>query len=196
MRLWKILPRPYLIRPGVEISGVAVGSDGPRQSCFIVPIYVADGEGVDETAWGVRPTSTGRPRLVANSDPNVGWIMRLSTYTRPGKAVGQILVVENSKGGFSRLGYGVAGDAEGMMRWEEALVEVQGSVDFILLCTGPPDQLIRVTGTDIQQEELVGDWPEEDWLRIDDPRIEKFEGGKYGIEEKDDSNGQRPEENG
>lgn len=178
MKLWRIRGREHGLKNGVQIFGQGLGSYGPQQTMFIVPIKGQD-RPVDELAWGVKPSFSQKPMLVANTDDSLGVILFLTSYNRPGKSIGRLFVAAD--GGLSNvtlIGHGIGGLADGSVTWEEALFAVQGSATFVVRHTGPPDALVLVDGWEVDYQELSQDeidrQVDAELVRLNDPRIARW----------------------
>lgn len=176
MRIHNVRPYEYTVKPGVVITAISVGSKGPGQSLFLIPVRAPE-EAAREDEWDIRPTSSGKPQIVANSNKAPGLIIRLSTFNRPGKRNGKLFVNSESLPAVQCIGYGIAGDPETGVMWEEAVIKVDGPALFYLLNVGPPNELIVVS----DDLEGVIHQPVEDlepgdseYIRIDDPRITRW----------------------
>lgn len=182
MQLWNVNLRDHGLRSGARVRGISLGSDGPGQSCFIIPVKSPMDDEIDPNAWGLLPTQTQKPQIIANSDNREGTIALLSTFNRPGKRMGQIYVIDN--GQLSRslrvIGFGIGGEIDGGVRWEEAVVAVpnDGEANFYLANVGPPDTLISIRGKEVITTEIapaeLEDRIDGELIRIDDPRLVRW----------------------
>lgn len=178
MKLWRVRGREHGLRGGTRMFAQGLGSYGPQQKMFIVPIKGQDKE-VNEAAWGVRPSYNKKPMLIANTDPSVGVILFLTSYNRPGKSIGHVFVAHD--GGLENVqvvGYGIGGTEDGAVTWEETLVVARGTVTFVIRHTGPPDAIVLVDGWEVEYQELSQDeidrQVDAELVRLDDPRITRW----------------------
>lgn len=181
MKTWQIRGRDYSVGHNATVFGIGLGSYGPSQSCFIVPIRGQDRE-VNERAWGIQPSLSGKPMIVSNADESEGVIMHLSSFNRMGKAVGNIYAVDNGDlKNIVSVGYGVGGLPEGGVTWEEALLLVRGGATFFLNQVGPPDAIVIVSGEEVMYREIASQeidrWVEGDLVRLDDSRVARWKAG-------------------
>lgn len=178
MKLWRVRGREHGLENGVRLFAQGLGSYGPQQTLFLIPIKGRDKE-VDETAWGIKPSYTGKPVIMSNYDPTPGVILCLSSYNRPGKAIGRLYIADD--GGLSNVtlvGLGVGGTENGSVTWEEAVVAVRNSATLIIQHTGPPDALVLVDGEEVEYREVSADELEQqvdaEFVRIDDSRVARW----------------------
>jgi hypothetical protein len=171
MRIHNLVPCEHVIRPGIVINAVSVGSKGPGQSLFLVPMRSKEDE-VDDTLWGLLPTSSGKPQIVANIDPKPGVLLRLSTYNRAGKRIGRLFLRSDCLDNVVCVGFGIAGDELGELLWEEAIFAVSGSACFFLLNVGPPNELVFVEDGEVTRLPAEqGDLDDAEYVRVDDPNV-------------------------
>lgn len=182
MRLYNAVLRDHGIKEGIAVHGIGLGNSGPGQTCLVVPIKShPQDDPPDPRAWGLRPSTSGLPQIVANADPTPGSLVMLTTYNRVDIRLGNIYVLEDSSlDDLMVVGYGVGGNANGSVLWDEALVQVTGDkpVRFFLENVGPPNTLVVVTGEEVFTEELTPSEQAErlssDLIRIDDPRLNRW----------------------
>jgi len=184
MKLWRVRGREYGLRNGVRMFAQGLGSYGPGQTMFLVPIKGQDRE-VNEAAWGVKPSFNKKPMLVANSDADMGVVLYVTSYNRPGKSIGRVFVADD--GGLSNVtvvGFGVGGTEDGAVTWEEALIAVTGSATLVIRHTGPPDAVVLVDGWEVDYQEWSADELERqvdaELVRMDDPRILRWKPDEPG----------------
>lgn len=143
MYLVNITPREFILKDTpdelVTITGVGVGTSNENGVLFIVPIHI-DADEVDPAKWGLEPTMRGFPKLRSNSDATLGTIVRISSFTEPGKSVGKIYVVPHNN--LRIIGYGVG--AMQNSRWEEVIVECRDETEFYVQPTSGPDYYLTV----------------------------------------------------
>lgn len=178
MRLWQVRGKEYGLRRNMKVFAVGLGSYGPSQTCFLVPLKGQDRE-VDESAWGLQASFRGKPMLVANTDHTPGVVLFLTSFNRPGKQIGRLYVVDNGHlADVLSIGYGVGGTEDGSVYWEEGLVAVRGTATFYLSHVGPPDAIVTVNGEEVHYREVAAAelerWIEGDLVRLDDPRIPRW----------------------
>lgn len=184
MKLWRVRGREHGLRSGVRMFAQGLGSYGPGQTMFLVPIKGQDRQ-VGELAWGVKPSYTKKPMLVANSDDSPGVVLFLTSYNRAGKSIGRVFVADD--GGLpnvSIVGHGVGGTEDGSVTWEEVLAEVRGTATFVIQHTGPPDAVVLVDSLEVEYQELSQDEIERqvdaELVRMDDPRIKRWKPDEPG----------------
>lgn len=162
-----------------SVRGISLGSSGPGQHRFIIPVKSHRDEPINPEAWGVRPTMSGKPQIAANWDTREGVLARLSTFNRLDNRIGRIyLVAIHPLGDILVLGYGSGGTLDNSVRYEEAMVQIMGRALFYLQNVGPPDTLITINGKEVVTEHIS---PEEaadriggELVRVDDPRLPRW----------------------
>lgn len=179
MILWNALLNEFTLEGGATVRGIGLGSNGPSQSCFIIPVKAHRDEEIDPRRWGIRPTLSGKPQIVANQDDTIGVLARLTTFNRVGNRLGRIYAVAvDPLDEITVVGYGIGGSADNRMRYEEAVVRVLGKAVFYLQTIGPPDLLVSIAGEEVIVEKIA---PEEvteriggELVRIDEPRLPRW----------------------
>lgn len=181
MKLWNAVLKDHGLSSGNIIRGLTLGSYGPRQTCFIVPVRASGDAEIDENAWALQPTSSGKPQIVANRDPSPGMLALLTSYNRHGICLGRIYVLDTgSLDQIMVVGYGIGGNPTGAVTWDEALVLVAGEAEahFYLTNVGPPDSLVHITQQEVTVESLSPHEAQEridgEMIRIDDPRLPRW----------------------
>lgn len=178
MRLISIVPETYGIKKDIRINAVAVGSKGPNQNMFLIPVRSGDHEPDDEL-WDIVPTSSNKPQIFANTAPGPGGvILRITTLNRPGRRIGKIYVRESDLPHFECVGFGVAGDEDGIVTWEEVVLRVDGPCLILYLVNvGPPNEFVEYDGEEVSRYPALEDNIElldDDFIRIDDPRVRRW----------------------
>lgn len=181
MQLINIVAEEFGIKPAknIRIMGTAVGAKGPNQMMFIIPIKGGETE-PEPGRWGILPTTSNKPQLVANAADPGGAVLRVSTLNRrTGKRIGRIYIRERDLGHVTCVGYGIAGDEQGNVTWEEAVLWVHGpTLTLYLVNVGPPNEfLVYTEGEEVQRIPAEADAPEfeqDDYIRIDDPRVRRW----------------------
>lgn len=183
MRLVNIEPEEFGIkRDGpqqIRIIGTSVGSKGPGQNMFIMPVRKGDLE-VQPELWEINPTTSGKPQIVANTaKARGGTIIKVSTLNRSGKRIGRIYIRERDLGSVQCVGFGIAGDEEGIVTWEEAVLRVHGPVVVLYLVNvGPPNEFLVISeGEEVTRypaTEEAAEFQADDYIRIDDPRVRRW----------------------
>lgn len=176
MILWNEVLEEFPLKGGASVRGIGLGSNGPQQSRFIVPVKSHRDEPINPRRWGLRPTQSGKPQIVANQDDTVGALLFLSTFNRVDNRLGRIYVVAiHPLDAILIVGYGIGGREDNSMRYEEAVVQVQGRAQFFLQNVGPPNTLISVDGEEVIVEDLApaqtADRIGGELIRIDEPRL-------------------------
>lgn len=179
MILWNERLDEFALKNGSSVRGIGLGSQGPMQSCFIIPVKSNRDEIIDPRRWGLRPTWTGKPQIAANWDDTPGAIARLTTFNRVGNRIGRIYAVAvDPLSDILVVGYGLGGSVDNRTRYEEVVVRVQGRAVFYLQNVGPPDMLLTIQGEEVITEMIS---PEEaaekiggELVRIDEPRLPRW----------------------
>lgn len=179
MILWNEVLDEFSLKDGGSVRGIGLGSEGPGQSCFIIPVKAHRDETIDPRRWGVRETMTGKPQIVSNLDDTPGVLARLTTFNRVGHRLGRIYAVAvDPLSDILVLGYGLGGSEDNRMRYEEAVVRVIGRAVFYLQNVGPPDSLITIEGEEVSVEPLAPEQVEGaiggELVRIDEPRLPRW----------------------
>lgn len=179
MILWNERIGEFILKDGRPVRGIGLGSKGPLQSRFIVPIKAYKDEPIDPRKWGLRPTRSGKPSIVANEDDSLGVLARLTTFNRVDNCLGRIYAIATDPlDAILVVGYGVGGLPDNSIRYEEAFVRVTGRATFYLQNVGPPDTFITINGEEVITEQIAPDQAADriggELIRIDEPRLTRW----------------------
>jgi len=180
MKLYGIDPlriREHVIGAGTTISGLALGTEGPGQSQFIVTMRQFE-FAPHPKGWHVVPSVNGFPQIQANEIPvfSSGWLAYFSAFQPPGgKAVGRILVSSANLNEIVVVGRGLGGNGQGVL-WDEALLAITPAegVEVLMLMTHRPDRLYRFTTESVVVTALFDPRGEDEFLRITDPQVPRW----------------------
>lgn len=164
----------------VKINAVALGRYGPKQSCFLVPVRSDYDAEPRETGWGLQPSRSGKPVLVANHDDSPGVILVLSSFDRTGRRLGHLFLAHDQDD-FEHvlsIGYGIGGIEGGSITWEESMIQVLGQARFVVNYVSGDDAIVTVDGEEVSHEivspRVLHERMESDLIHIDDPRIPRW----------------------
>lgn len=182
MKLYGIDPlriREHTIGEGVTLSGLALGTEGPGQSQFIVTFRQFEFEPHPE-GWQLVASMNGFPQVQASEAPiNPGWLAYISAFQPPGgKAIGRILVSSAQLDQIVVIGRGIGGNEEGA-RWDEALLAITPKenewVQVLALMTSRPDRFIGISTEKVVDTSLFDMRVDDEFLRITDPQVPRWQ---------------------
>lgn len=184
MRLFNIIPVESAFAfngpdaPPIYLKGVWVGGHG-RDNGFITnftPIIVGDEE-PDSQAWGLTPSRTNRPKIVANANRAKGWIAMLSAYTGDGPIVGRVFVSYSHHENVLVLAHGVGGTHNPPVRYSDYLIKVFPPTNFLIQGTRQPPRILSFGESEVIQSTLSDEQLHtENFVSLDDSSIRRWKG--------------------
>jgi len=134
---------PSSAKESVEINATWVGTSGVMSRQIIVPVI---GEyPVDDLAWGVVPSRTMRPKIVANRDRRWGIIARLCGYSDKRSKYGRIYIHNDfyrHRQDVCVLAHGIGVyEATGAI-WDEIIIRIiEPTIPIRFIVSSVPDDL-------------------------------------------------------
>ena len=146
--------------------GTWVGSNGEKRRQVHIPVI---GPAKNESNWGVIPSRSGRPKIVADTDLSDGVIMRIFPHGF-GHIVGSVYVSMSSAPNVMILAEGIGG---GVTKQNEYLVMVTDTATFYVISPSGNSELMFVEGGDVStQEDPLVDLDE--FVNVSNPGVTRW----------------------
>lgn len=158
MKVHNLPTKEFLLAHGIQ-ECVWLGSECSGCKQYLIPVRVPENEEINPLAWIIRPSSTQRPVLYANANPQPGLIIKVSAFDRPGKVYGKIFIC---RGDPILVSNGVG--RHGKSLFEEALLIVQDETEVLVWYTSGVEQLLSITPDTVVETFRVADNPRQDGL--------------------------------